>query len=402
MATRGGGICYNMHMNAQKTGTQRRAKGCGSLKLRNGVWYARWTRNGETTTRSTGIRVGDSKDGKNDRELAEAWLMDHTEALRLRHREDALAFVKRQIQTVEERIADGVEAARRYMTAGEMPGAFRNSPRRPDCGADMVDFYCGVLARFAAWIGEGVEVRAIGDADAERYAAELGSRAAGTFNKAMNALSLAWRVLGPSAGILDGADPWRGIARKRTDAHVRRPLTQKETDALLSAAKGEMRTLVGVCLYTGLRLGDACQFRWEDIRGDAAYVLTAKRDRKVAIPIHPALRKILGEPRAKGYVAPGIAARYRAAKQGRSNVSRSVKRLMERCGIVTSVTAGNGRRRPDATAHSLRHTFVTRAIEAGVPPHVVQAIVGHASAAMTERYTHLSDEAVLRAFEKMK
>lgn len=58
-------------------------------------------------------------------------------------------------------------------------------------------------------------------------------------------------------------------------------------------------------------------------------------------------------------------------------------------------------RRPDATAHSFRHTFVTRAVEAGVPPHVVQQIVGHASATMTERYTHLSDDAVMEAFAAM-
>jgi integrase len=45
---------------------------------------------------------------------------------------------------------------------------------------------------------------------------------------------------------------------------------------------------------------------------------------------------------------------------------------------------------------------VTRAIEAGVPPHIVQAVVGHASAAMTERYTHISDGAVLKAFRNIK
>lgn len=393
-------MCYNMHMNAQHNA--RRAKGTGSLRRRGNFWYARWTHDGLTTTLSTGIRVGETRGGKSDRELAEAWLLDQTEALRLRHRVDALAFVKRQLQTVEERIADGIESARHYMTAGEMSGAFRRSPRRPDCGAEMVEFYCGVLDRFAAWIGADTEVRAVGDDDAERYATSLGARSAGTFNKAMNALSLAWRVLGPSAGLSDGTDPWKGIARKRTDAHVRRPLTRDETDALLAAADGEMRTLVAVCLYTGLRLGDACQFRWEDIRDGAAYVLTSKRDRRVAIPIHPALRNILGERRAGGFIMPGMAARYRDAKQGRSNVSRSVMRLFRRCGIETSVKAVNGRLRPDATAHSLRHTFVTRAVEAGVPPHVVQAIVGHSSAVMTERYTHLSDEAVLRAFENMK
>jgi integrase len=79
-----------------------------------------------------------------------------------------------------------------------------------------------------------------------------------------------------------------------------------------------------------------------------------------------------------------------------------VSRIIAAVGIATSVGGGKDRRaRPDATAHSFRHTFVTNAIEAGVPPHVVQQIVGHASGTMTERYTHLSDEAVLTAFAAM-
>lgn len=380
---------------------KRRAKGTGSLLLRNGVWYAKWQHGGIAKMQSTGIREGDDADGMTARERAEEWLLDRTEPLRMRHREDGIALLVRQMQTEEERLADRIARARGRLLLGGMPAAFKESPRRPDCGAEMLDFYCGVLRRLAEAVGPDVAVADFGDAEAEDYARKIGARmAAGTFNKAINALSLAWRVLGREAGLSHGTNPWEGIAKKRADTHVRRPFTRKETDAILEAAKGEMKTLVAVCLYTGLRLGDACLFKWEDVRGKAAYVITAKRDRKVAIPIHPKLDQALGERRESGYVMPKMAARYRM-KQGSSNVSRSVKRLVERCGIESSVKAKNGRKRPDATAHSFRHAFVTRAIEAGVPPHVVQQIVGHASATMTERYTHLSDKAVLKAFGKM-
>ena len=379
----------------------RRPKGMGSVILRHGVWYAKWQHGGIAKMQSTGIREGEIVDGRTARERAEEWLLDKTEPLRMRHREDGIALLVRQLQTEEERMADRIARSRPKMTLGGMVDAFRASPRRPDCGDAMLDFYCGVIRRLAETKGADMEVVAFGDAEAEDYARKIGARmASGTFNKAINALSLAWRVLGREAGLSHGTNPWEGIAKKRTDAHVRRPLERNETDDMLAAAKGEMKTLVAVCLYTGLRLGDACLFKWEDLRGDAAYVLTAKRDRKVAIPIHPKLAEAIGERKEAGFVMPGIAARYQM-KQGPSNVSRSVKRLIARCGITTSVKGRNGRMRPDATAHSLRHAFVTRAIEAGVPPHVVQQIVGHASATMTERYTHLSDKAVLKAFGKM-
>lgn len=398
-----------MHNKKQESAGEnlqrRRPKGSGSLVLRGDVWYARWGKGGIRRMESTGIRKGETRGGKSDRDLAEEWLADKLEPLRLRHREDSIALMIRQLQTVDERLGDSIEGVRRRMTVGEMAEAFRVSPRRPDCSEAMLEFYCGVLARFAANVGENMPVVDVGDGVAADYARKLGhDLAAGTYNKAINALTLAWKVLGREARLEYGDNPWADLARKRSDAHVRRAFSREETDAILEEATGEMRTLVAVCLYTGLRLGDACNFRWEDVRGDAAYVLTAKRDRKVGIPIHPKLREVLDGVKGKrqGFVMPGMAKRYNGASQGASNVSRSIKRLIERCGIKTSVKDGRDKRsRPDATAHSFRHTFVSRAIEAGVPPHVVQAIVGHASATMTEHYTHLSDEVVMSAFRKM-
>lgn len=50
---------------------------------------------------------------------------------------------------------------------------------------------------------------------------------------------------------------------------------------------------------------------------------------------------------------------------------------------------------PEATFHSLRHTFVSMAANAGIPLHIIQSIVGHESRAMTWHYYH-EDEAILR------
>lgn len=47
--------------------------------------------------------------------------------------------------------------------------------------------------------------------------------------------------------------------------------------------------------------------------------------------------------------------------------------------------------------HDLRHTYVTRAAEAGVAIAVVQAQIGHLSAEMTRWYTHISEQAQFKA-----
>jgi integrase len=51
----------------------------------------------------------------------------------------------------------------------------------------------------------------------------------------------------------------------------------------------------------------------------------------------------------------------------------------------------------DTSFHSLRHTAVSLLKDAGIPDAVVMALVGHESAAMSQRYTHVGKEALSRA-----
>lgn len=53
--------------------------------------------------------------------------------------------------------------------------------------------------------------------------------------------------------------------------------------------------------------------------------------------------------------------------------------------------------------HALRHTFATRAIEAGVDPYVLQKILGHSSIRTTmDRYVHVTDDAMNKAVAKFQ
>ena len=51
------------------------------------------------------------------------------------------------------------------------------------------------------------------------------------------------------------------------------------------------------------------------------------------------------------------------------------------------------------TPHQFRHTVGTRMINQGVPQHVIQKILGHASPQMTARYAHIHDTTVRTAFD---
>ena len=52
------------------------------------------------------------------------------------------------------------------------------------------------------------------------------------------------------------------------------------------------------------------------------------------------------------------------------------------------------------TLHQLRHTFGTRLINSGVPQHVIQRLLCHASPEMTNFYAHLHDTTIRAEFER--
>jgi integrase len=53
----------------------------------------------------------------------------------------------------------------------------------------------------------------------------------------------------------------------------------------------------------------------------------------------------------------------------------------------------------DLRIHDLRHTFGTRAADAGAPLIAIQAVMGHKSANTTQRYTHATDQGMRLAVE---
>jgi integrase/recombinase XerD len=173
-------------------------------------------------------------------------------------------------------------------------------------------------------------------------------------------------------------------------AHVRRPrldyeshacgLDRKELGALLVAAglgTAAEHALVSLLALNGLRVSEATSADIESIgteRGHRTLVITRKGGKVVTIPLAPrtarAIDLAIGE-RCEGHIF--LAADGR--RLDRHGAGRIVRRISRHAGIAKKVGP-----------HTLRHAFITAALDAGVPLRDVQEAASHADPRTTMRY----------------
>ena len=372
-----------------------REKGMGNLQQeKSGRWTLRVGINGKRLSRSTGTT---------DREKAEKVLERFLSPLGLGSKRVPLSRVWRE-----------------YLI----------SPYRRDLSPATLNGKRLVWNHFANWMEENhLEIGSLAEITREavsEYLVELRlDHCASTYNNRVCVLREICRTLADRAGIVN--DPWEGVRLRVDDSHSRRELTIDEVHRLLESAKGvdrvvakgslpndksvgEWESLFLLGVYTGLRLGDCCLLEWGNVNLSAGIIQLIPRKtrrhahgRPVTIPIHPALigvmtnRKsmVCEDQRSQVFVLPEIAAMY---QRSRWQVSHELSRIFKAANITTSVKIeGRRRKTPEATFHSLRHTFVSLAANAGVPLHVVQSIVGHESTAMTRHYYHECVDSLQRA-----
>ena len=283
------------------------------------------------------------------------------------------------------------------------------SPRRNELAHSTMKAKQFVWMHFARWMERSyLPVKDLAGVTADMIAEYLVCLrvdvCASTYNARVCVLREIFRTLANKAGLED--DPWEGVRLRPDDSHSRRELTMDELKRLLGVARRngeEWYKLFLIGIYTGLRLGDCCRLDWSSINVASGVIqLIPQKTRRhahgkpVTIPIHPALGAALASKLAStGPVLPMLADLYGRA---RTRVSEHLTRIFRGANIVTSVRIeGRTRRTPEATFHSLRHTFVSFAANAGVPLHIVQSIVGHESTAMTRHYYHENIDALKSA-----
>jgi integrase len=142
--------------------------------------------------------------------------------------------------------------------------------------------------------------------------------------------------------------------------------------------------------YTGARLGDVANMRWDaiDWRNKLVRFTPSKTKKPVTIPLHPRLeRELLKNPGiGKAAMFPSLVGK---GTGGRFGLSGRFAAVMEKAEIECKRTeASGGRKLSNLSFHSLRHSFNSAMANAGVSQEIRQKLTGHASAEMNTRYTH--------------
>lgn len=167
-----------------------------------------------------------------------------------------------------------------------------------------------------------------------------------------------------------------------------------------------------ICLNTGLRIGEVCALRWENIDFETRRIhlektierIYSKEENKTiviidtpksitsvrTIPINSKLYNILKQIRGKSkktdFVLTGSSEHYVEPR----NYQYYLKEILKRSKVKKY------------KFHTLRHTFATNFIEAGMDIKSLSEILGHADVSITLNiYVHSSDKAKRKYLEKI-
>jgi integrase/recombinase XerD len=249
------------------------------------------------------------------------------------------------------------------------------------------------LARFQAWLGEGVPLAAV---TRERVLGFLAAQVRGgarprTTARQLSTLRRFYRFLLDIEAI--GEDPTREVEAPRLDARLPQALSEAEVEALLAAPDPgnpiglRDRALLEVVYATGLRVSELVGLPMDRLRRDAGYLLVAgKGGKQRLVPLgeealdwverylthaRPAL--LAGRPSDRLFVS------RKAGSLSRQAVWYRLRKYAAEAGIDKPLSP-----------HTLRHSFATHLLNHGLDLRSLQMLLGHSDLSTTQIYTHVA------------
>jgi site-specific recombinase XerD len=242
-----------------------------------------------------------------------------------------------------------------------------------------IDTYVSQVAAFARHFGRSPEQ--LGADDVRTYQLHLLQRRVSwsSFNQAVCALRFMYRTT------LGRPEELPFIAFGKRPKTLPSVLSPDEVLRLLNAATPPRdRVLLQVAYGCGLRLNELLHLRVSDI-DSARMVIHVRQGKGAKDRLVPLSLRLLQELRAywltcrpRTWLFPGQTA---DGTMTASNIQRRFSRLVKRVGLSKR-----------CSLHTLRHSYATHLLEAGVDVLTLKALMGHSSLQTTARYLHISTQ----------
>jgi len=191
-------------------------------------------------------------------------------------------------------------------------------------------------------------------------------------------------------------NPFRNCKLFRVPPNEPAYVTKEGFAALLAALeKSWLRYIVVVAVLTGMRRGELVNLRWNDIdlrnrlihiRNKEDFIVKSMRPR--SIPINQDLLALLLRiPKGSEFLF--IDEKGRPLKG--SYVAKKFKQAARGCGLSERIHF-----------HSLRHTYASWLVQSSTPLVEVQKLLGHSSVITTQIYSHLEENHLRAAAERIQ
>jgi integrase/recombinase XerD len=204
---------------------------------------------------------------------------------------------------------------------------------------------------------------------------------------------------------IEAADPTGRLRPPKAARRLPKALTIDQVERLLdaagptNAAGGGAEELIGLrdralleLLYaTGARVSEVVQLDVDDLAQGEVVRVRGKGSKERIIPVGSYARSALEgyltrsrpELSRRGRATPRLFLGARGAPLSRQSAWLVIQHAAERAQLTAHVSP-----------HTLRHSFATHLLQGGADVRVVQELLGHASVATTQIYTHVSVDAL--------
>jgi site-specific recombinase XerD len=266
--------------------------------------------------------------------------------------------------------------------------------------------YSGDLADFISWLRTSTLTSEVLTDTLKAYLNTMVAErklAAATVRRRIACLRAFFRRLADQGVLADPFTGWRLMLPRRK--RLPRALSRGEVTSLLSQSAdtydshgrvdGQLTAAVRLMVATGLRVGELCKLRVQDISPDGGSLRVhgkGSRDRVAYIAdlaFRAELRALVDCRRRLDGVGASLFVNRNGSRLRPQSVRTKLHRAAEAAGLARRITP-----------HMLRHTAATLLIETGVDIRIVQRLLGHSSIATTEIYTHVSDETLRTTLER--